>query len=61
MSVFEAMHGFEKAVIKAGGMNERIRQGKARVQELIRECAVLSFNQEAAEIAAGWRLSWEQS
>ena len=44
-------HGFEKAAIKAGAINEWIRQDKERIRELIRECAVLPFNQEAAEIA----------
>jgi len=52
LTVFEAIHGFEKAAIKAGAMSEQIRQGKEMVRELIRECAVLPFNQEAAEIAA---------
>jgi predicted nucleic acid-binding protein len=51
-TVFEAIHGFEKAIVKVGTINEKIKQGKERVQDLIRECDVLAFNQEAAEIAA---------
>jgi tRNA(fMet)-specific endonuclease VapC len=52
ITVFEVMHGFENAAVKSGTMNERMRQGREHVQELIRQCTVLPFNQEAAEIAA---------
>ena len=51
-TIFEMVHGFENAVVKAGGVNERLRRDREHAQELIKECSVLSFNQEAAEIAA---------
>lgn len=51
-TIFEMVHGFEKAVVKAGGVNERLRRDREHAQVLVKECSVLSFNQEAAEIAA---------
>jgi predicted nucleic acid-binding protein len=50
-TIFEMMHGFEKAALLSG-MNDRLRRDRDRAQDLIKECEVLSFNQEAAEIAA---------
>lgn len=51
-TIFEMVHGFEKAVVKAGGVNERLKRDRENAQQLIKECTVLSFNQDAAEIAA---------
>ena len=51
-TIFEMLHGFEKAVVKSGGANERLKRDREHAQKLIKECTVLSFNQEAAEIAA---------
>ena len=51
-TIFEVMHGFDKAVVKAGGEDERAREDRERVRKLISVCAVLPFNQDAAEIAA---------
>lgn len=51
-TIFEMVRGFEKAVVKSGGVNERLRRDREKAQELIKECSLLSFNQEAAEIAA---------
>ena len=51
-TIFEMLHGFEKAAVLAGAMNERLTRDREYAQWLIRECTVLPFNQEAAEIAA---------
>jgi predicted nucleic acid-binding protein len=50
-TVFEMMHGFEKVAFQSG-INERLQRDTEYARNLVRECAVLSFNQEAAEIAA---------
>ena len=52
ITIFEMVLGFENAVVKLGGVNERLNRDREHAQELIKECSVLSFNQEAAEIAA---------
>lgn len=52
ITVFEMMQGFEKASVLAGGMTERTRQDMERARVLTRECVVLDFNEQAAEIAA---------
>jgi predicted nucleic acid-binding protein len=51
ITVFELMHGFENAIVQ-NGMNERLEQDIHHARDLTRECAILPFNQEAAEIAA---------
>lgn len=51
ITVFEMMHGFENAALKYG-TNERLTRDRDRARNLTNECAVLPFNQEAAEIAA---------
>lgn len=45
------MHGFEKAIF-ANGMTERLNRDLEHARDLTRECVVLPFNQQAAEIAA---------
>ncbi|HKZ03449.1 MAG TPA: hypothetical protein VJ180_14505 [Pyrinomonadaceae bacterium] len=52
VTVFEMMHGFEKAELQSGGVNERLRRDREHAKRLTGECTVLPFNQEAAEIAA---------
>jgi predicted nucleic acid-binding protein len=52
LTVFEMMQGFEKASILSGGMSERTVQDKERARILTRDCVVLPFNEDAAEIAA---------
>jgi predicted nucleic acid-binding protein len=52
ITVFEMMHGFEKAAVIAGSMTEQIRLDLERARTLTGECGVLDFNREAAEIAA---------
>lgn len=51
-TVFEMMHGFERAAVLAGGMTDRIRLDVEHARALTRDCVVLPFNQEAAEVAA---------
>lgn len=52
VTVFEMMQGFEKAAVLSGGMTEQIREDMERARVLTRECDVLDFNGQAAEIAA---------
>ncbi len=51
ITVFEMLHGFENAIVQSG-MNERLKTDMTHANSLIKECQVLPFNQEAAEIAA---------
>ena len=51
-TIFEMLHGFENAGVKSGSVSERLRRDREQAQVLIKECSVLSFNQEAAEIAS---------
>jgi len=51
ITVFELMHGFENAIVQTG-MNARLQRDFDHARELTRECTILPFNQEAAEIAA---------
>jgi predicted nucleic acid-binding protein len=51
ITIFEMMHGFENAVIQ-NGMTDRLIRDLDHARELTKECMVLPFNQEAAEIAA---------
>lgn len=50
ITVFEMMHGFENAVIQQG-TRDRLQLDLDHARELTKECTVLPFNQEAAEIA----------
>ena len=52
ITIFEMMHGFENAAVLAGSMSERLTRDRDFARSLIKECSVLPFNQEAAEIAA---------
>lgn len=51
ITVFEMMHGFEKTILR-NGTSERLERDLNHARDLTRECLVLPFNQEAAEIAA---------
>jgi predicted nucleic acid-binding protein len=51
VTVFEMMHGFENALIQQG-TSDRLSRDSHHARELTRECTVLPFNEEAAEIAA---------
>ncbi|MCI0490525.1 MAG: type II toxin-antitoxin system VapC family toxin [Blastocatellia bacterium] len=52
ITVFEALHGFEKSAAKSGGLNKRIEQDRAKTEQLIQSCEILPFDQNAAAIAA---------
>lgn len=51
-TVFEMMRGFQKAVVLAGDITERIQLDIDHARALTRDCVVLPFNEVAAEIAA---------
>jgi len=51
ITVFEMMHGFEKAILTQG-TNDRLQHDLNYARELTGECLVLPFNNEAAAIAA---------
>jgi predicted nucleic acid-binding protein len=50
-TVFEAVHGFEKAALVAGGMNERIGRDLEHMRRLTQSCIVLPFDAPAAALA----------
>lgn len=53
ITVFEALHGFEKTAFDRGGMDERTRAGLEATKDLIDACPdVLEYNRTAAEITA---------
>src|SRR6266498_3081760 len=52
MSVFEAFYGFENAIAKSGGANDRTQQDRRNLERLIAACPVLPFDQAAARIAS---------
>jgi predicted nucleic acid-binding protein len=52
ITVFEALHGFEKTAARARAMDELTRQGAEQVRKLIASCIVLPFDNQATEIAA---------
>lgn len=51
-TVFEMLHGFEKSAFLSGVVSERTSQDREHARILTRDCTVLSFNEDAAEIAA---------
>ena len=42
-TIFEMLHGFEKAAVLAGAVNERLTRDREYAQRLIKECTVLPF------------------
>src|SRR5947199_10587481 len=51
-TVHEALYGFENKAAKAGELDERTKQDRIAIEQLINSCVVLPFDQRAAEIAA---------
>ena len=51
-TVFEMMQGFERAAVLSGGMTDRTRLDMEHARALTRDCIVLPFNEQAAEVAA---------
>lgn len=52
ITVFEALNGFEKEMLKPGGDNESLRRDRDNLERLIEPCEVLDFTAQAARIAA---------
>jgi len=52
ITVHEALYGFENKAAKSDGLDERTKQDRLAIEQLINSCVVLSFDQRAAEIAA---------
>jgi predicted nucleic acid-binding protein len=52
VTVHEALYGFENKVAKSGELDQRTKQDRLAIEQLINSCVVLTFDQRAAEIAA---------
>jgi len=52
ITVHESLYGFENKTAKAGKLDDRTRQDRLAIEQLINSCVVLPFDQRAAEIAA---------
>jgi predicted nucleic acid-binding protein len=52
ITVHEALYGFENKAAKSGESDDRSKQDRLAVEQLINACVVLPFDQRAAEIAA---------
>lgn len=51
-TVHEALYGFENKAAKSGKLDERTKQDRLAIEQLVNSCVVLPFDQRAAEIAA---------
>lgn len=52
ITVFEVHRGFEALLVKKGSLDQAAQQMRLNAEQLILNCGVLDFNQQAAEIAA---------
>ena len=52
ITVFKALHGIEDDIVKKGGLPDPWKGAKSRIEELVRNCIVLPYNEVAAGIAA---------
>jgi predicted nucleic acid-binding protein len=52
ITVHETLYGFENKAAKSGKLDDRTRQDRLAIEQLINSCVVLPFDQRAAEIAA---------
>jgi predicted nucleic acid-binding protein len=52
ITVHEALYGFENKVAKSGERDDRTKQDRVAVEQLISSCVVAPFDQRSAEIAA---------
>lgn len=52
LTVFEANVGFEKQIVKFGGLDQQNQQRRLAMEQMVLACGVLDFNQRAAIIAA---------
>ena len=51
-TVHEALYGFENKTLKSGRLDDKTRQDRIAIEQLINSCVVLPFDQRAAEISA---------
>jgi predicted nucleic acid-binding protein len=52
VTIFEARHGFEKEIARLGSLDQKAEQQRQEMEQLIRSCIILDFNERAAAIAA---------
>lgn len=52
ITVHESLYGFENKTVKSGKLDDRTRQDRLAIEQMINSCVVLPFDQRAAEIAA---------
>lgn len=52
ITVHETLYGFENKAAKSGRLDDRTRQDRLAIEQLINSCVVLPLDQRAAEIAA---------
>lgn len=52
VTVLEARWGFESQIIKLGSLDPQIEQWRLEMEQFVRTCGVLDFDQRAASIAA---------
>ena len=52
ITVHESLYGFENKAAKTGKLDDRTKQDRLVIEQLINSCVVLPFDQRAAEIAA---------
>src|SRR5229473_1550085 len=52
ITVHEALYGFENKAAKSGKLDDRTRQDRVAIEQLIDSCVVAPFDQRAAEISA---------
>ncbi len=52
MVVFEARRGFEAEIVRHGSLDERQELMRQQMEQLVRSCNVISFDERAATIAA---------
>ena len=52
ITVHEALYGVENTIAKAGRLDDRTKQDRVAIEQLINSCVVLPFDQRAAEISA---------
>jgi predicted nucleic acid-binding protein len=52
ITIHEALYGFENKAAKSGKLDDRTRQDRLAIEQLINSCVVLPFDQRAAEISA---------
>lgn len=52
ITLHEALYGFENKAAKSGKLDDRTRQDRLAIEQLVNFCVVLPFDQRTAEISA---------